>query len=552
MSRRRFCGGAVAFATQFALNGLLASDTDVLPEWEFPFLSLNDKEFDFDMSNYDLVRYRVDVQTFGLEATWERICRWLLVHGESGIFQLSTLGDLYEEGLALRDKFDKKHCGQYYTPRDVADVMSEWFDRLPGKVICDVGCGVGNLILAYFDRIGKSRTRHLLREGNLYLYDLDEIALSICLTSIGVRYGTDVLASVHVYLGDFLDRQLSLPLDCKVISNPPYAAVKEIPSTWELTETVCRGRELYSSFMEKIVRQSRAAVIITPYSFIGGEKFYPLRRVLCEHSGFIVSFDNVPGAIFAGRKHGIFNTNKGNAVRAAITVIEKGRDNTGFRVSPLIRFKSSERERLLDCAVLESFLGTHRQRISPKMPMFVKCDPRLEGVYTAWLRASDSTVAHHISKVGHYSLSMPNTCRYFTVATNETLSRKGQITITFEDDDIYWYVFCMINSSFAYWHWRLFDGGITYPRRLLLAMPLFFRSLSASDRQFCREMAQKMIRERSKFVITKTNVGVQENVKYPREYRDMINERFLRVLGLDANARIFDVVHSNRALEEGQ
>ncbi len=549
MSRRRFCGGASAFATQLVLTGLSAEDVVAPFEWAFPHLQTDGTDFDFDLRGYDLVRYRADVQNLGLAKTWERICRWLLVRGEDGFLRLSALGDLYEEGLALRDKFDKKHRGQYYTPEDVAAVMSEWFDRLPGKAVCDVGCGVGNLILSYFGRIGRAKTRRLLREGRLHLYDRDEIAIGICLTSIGVRYGTDALKSVHAHLGDFLDRRLTLPPDCKVISNPPYAAVKEIPETWERTETVCRGMELYSAFMEKIVRQSRTAVVITPYSFIGGEKFYPLRRILSERGGFVVSFDNVPGAIFAGRKHGIFNTNTSNAVRAAITVVEDRRGAAGFRFSPLIRFKSVERERLLDCATLEGFLGTRRQRVSPETPMFAKCDPRLEKVYEAWVRASDSKVEQHVSKVGRFSFSMPNTCRYFTVATDKALLRKGQISLSFADEDVYWYVFCMVNSSFAYWHWRLFDGGITYPRGLLLSMPLFFGSLSADDRRFCREMARRMIHERDRFVITKENVGVQENVKYPREYRDAINGRFLKILGLDADAGVFDVVHSNVALE---
>lgn len=549
ISRRRFCGGASAFATQFILTGLASDDSSASFEWTFPYLSLDGEKIDFNLQGYDLNQYRADIQDLGLAKTWERICRWLLIHGEDEFLRLSALGDLYEEGLALRDKMGKKRSGQYYTPEDVAAVMSEWFERLPGEEVCDVGCGVGNLILSYFKQIGKTRTLSLLREGHLHLYDRDEIALGICLTSIGVRYGTDMLTSVHAHLGDFLDRRLILPPNCKVISNPPYAAIKEIPETWELTETVCQGMELYSSFMEKIIRQSRASVVITPYSFIGGEKFYPLRCILSEHSGFVVSFDNVPGAIFTGRKHGIFNTNTGNSVRAAITVVENDNNATGFRFSPLIRFKNVEREKLLNCATLEGFLGSRRQRVSPTKPLFAKCDPRLEKVYDTWLRVSGSTVAHHVNKTGHFALSMPNTCRYFTVATVEELSRKGQISLMFADEEVYWYVFCMINSSFAYWHWRLFDGGITYPRGLLLSMPLFFESLSAEDKKFCREMAEKMIRERDKFVITKANVGVQENVKYPREYRDEINGRFLKILGLDANARVFDIVHSNMALE---
>ena len=64
-------------------------------------------------------------------------------------------------------------------------------------------------------------------------------------------------------------------------------------------------------------------------------------------NGFIVSFDNVPGNIFCGRKHGIFNTNTANSVRASITVLKKDDALKGFKVSPLIRFKNEEREKLL-------------------------------------------------------------------------------------------------------------------------------------------------------------------------------------------------------------
>ena len=504
---------------------------------------------EFDFSDYDLTRYREDIQTFGLSKCWERICRWMLEHGESEFLNIQSIGQLYEEGLAVQNKFDKKHNGQYYTPGDVANVMSEWLERLPGEDVCDVGCGVGNLILSYLDRLGKEKAVHILRAGRVHLYDLDGTALCICLVSIGLRYGTEAMSAVHMHCGDFLDARVSLPPGSKTISNPPYAAVKNIPSTWRQSAVVRSARELYSSFMEKIFLQSRASVVITPYSFIGGEKFYPLRRIMNERNGFVVSFDNVPGAVFCGRKHGIFNSNTGNAVRAAITVVEDSPDVRGFRFSPLIRFKSIERTRLMTCRALEGFLGSRRQLVSPDNPMFAKCDRRLEVVYRTWTLKSDSSVQAYVSPLGTHCLSMPNTCRYFTVATNERLARKGQVVLSFSDEEVYWYVFCMINSSFAYWHWRLFDGGITYPKGLLLRMPLFFRALDESDRRFCRKMARRMIREREKYVIRKANVGMQENVKYPRSFRDAINERFLHVLGLTRNARVFDVVHANMAFE---
>lgn len=54
-------------------------------------------------------------------------------------------------------------------------------------------------------------------------------------------------------------------------------------------------------FMEKIIQQSVSSVIITPYSFIGGTKYYALRKTMNHYHGFIVVFDNVPGNIFKGK-----------------------------------------------------------------------------------------------------------------------------------------------------------------------------------------------------------------------------------------------------------
>ena len=197
MSRRRFLCDVATAVTQLSFT------FDTLPHphpskgtWRPPFLDSVDDGFDF--SNYDLTRYREDIKTFGLSKCWERICRWLLEHGECEFLQIQSLGQLYEEGLAVQDKFDKKHNGQYYTPGDVAAVMAEWLERLPGEEVCDVGCGVGNLILAYLDRLGKEKAARILRAGRVHLYDLDETALCICLVSIGIRYGLDAMSAVPV------------------------------------------------------------------------------------------------------------------------------------------------------------------------------------------------------------------------------------------------------------------------------------------------------------------------------------------------------------------
>jgi len=91
---------------------------------------------------YSLQHYKEDVEAHGLEYTWDYICEYVLNYGENTDFlTVCNFGEMYEIGLAIQDKQQKKKNGQYFTPDDVADLMSEWLDTLEGEDICDVGCG---------------------------------------------------------------------------------------------------------------------------------------------------------------------------------------------------------------------------------------------------------------------------------------------------------------------------------------------------------------------------------------------------------------------------
>ena len=500
------------------------------------------------LNNYSLGNYIKDVELFGLELTWEYICEYVLTYGEKTDFlRVKNFAEMYEVGLAIQDKNQKKENGQYYTPDDVAVVMSEWFDSLEGENLCDVGCGTGKLILTFLDYIGKERACKLLNEGRVYLYDIDTIALKICKTAILLQFGKEYKDKIHDISGDFISSKIQLPQNCKIISNPPYAAIQKRGLYWNTTRVLTDSRELYSIFMEKIITNSLSSVIITPYSFISGSKFYSLRLLMNKHNGEIYSFDNVPGNIFCGKKHGVFNSNKSNSVRAAISVI-RSNNSDGFRLTPLIRFKSEERKALLHCNILENLLSPKRQKISFESPMFYKCFKELQPLHDCIIeKAKQHILAELVSKNGEYILSMPNTCRYFTSAVFGKMKRRGQITLHFDNERKYNYVYCLINSSFTYWHWRLYDGGITYPVSLLLKMPVLYHILSEEDHLFFKDMVQDMSSKAHEFIIKKKNVGIQENIKYPRYYRDMINQRFLRILNIKVENSTIDLIHSNMA-----
>ncbi len=499
--------------------------------------------------NYTLQNYEEDVKNLGLSNIWDLICEYIIAFGETEFLSIKNFSELYEIGLATQDKQQKKNYGQYYTPDDVAKVMSQWLDKQEGEIICDVSCGTGKLIITYLDYIGKERAIDLIKNEKIYLYDLDKVALKICKISLMVKYGLEFGNCIHDFACDFLDNNVILPKNCKTIANPPYAVISNFGENWNITNVIKDTKEYYSAFMEKIVEQSKSTVIITPYSFISGNKFYSLRQVLTKYSGFIYSFDNVPGNIFRGKKHGIFNSNTSNSVRAAITVVNKNK-NIGFKLTPLIRFKNIERENLLKCDILENFLGEKSQTISNENPSFAKCHKQLENIFESWtLKSENHILKELITPSAEFTISMPNTCRYYTTASAEQMKRNGQIIMHFDNEDIFNFIYCFINSSFVYWFWRMYDGGITYPTNLLMKVPSIFHLLKPEDKQFFKKIAQEMINKAEDYKITKKNVGIQENIKYPKKYRDKINERILKILDLNENASIFDIVHSNMALE---
>ncbi len=507
-------------------------------------------EFKNKLKNYNLDMYISDVNTFGLEKTWNYICQYVINNVEElpNFLNIDNFGELYEIGLALQDKMLKKKNGQYYTPDDVAVLMSKWLEKCEGDSVCDVACGTGKLILTYLELIGYDAARNLISSGNLYLYDCDNVALKICRTVLAVKYGLDIADSINDICCDFLNANIILPKNCKVISNPPYAHIDEIQACWNRTEVLMETKELYSAFMEKIFEQAKSTVIITPFSFVSGNKFYSLRNKMSKiGNGFVVSFDNVPGNIFCGRKHGVFNTNTANSVRASITVLHQSDEQKGFKISPLIRFKNEERKRLLNVDVLEKSLPDYYQIIDSNHSQFEKIDKNLYQLFDKWTTASNMSVSDVLSKSDtDYFIDMPNTCRYFTTASSRKLNRTGSITMYIKNKREFNFLYCFINSSFVYWWWRIYDGGITYPKSLLNKIPLPINCLSEEDNIFFDKMTKKLISEQNNFIVTKVNAGIaQENIKYPENYRKVINQKILDVLNVEIDVDLLDTVHKN-------
>lgn len=156
---------------------------------------------------YTLENYYKDIAHLGLNATWKKILEQD-IPSESSDFSVDKLGERYEEGLALENKIEKKEMGKYYTPEDVALVMAKTLLPITrDDVICDVCCGVGNLILPLLDILSEDIRDNI----SIYLYDIDTVALDICVYTIKKLYGDQCASNIHRHYGDFLESNITLP-----------------------------------------------------------------------------------------------------------------------------------------------------------------------------------------------------------------------------------------------------------------------------------------------------------------------------------------------------
>ena len=177
-----------------------------------------------------------------------------------------------------------------------------------------------------------------------------------------------------------------------------------------------------------------------------------------------------------------------------------------------------------------------------------KIDKRLNKIYKSWIDNSQYTIKDLVAKnESNFLINMPNTCRYNTTASSKNLDRKGSITLNFEEEYVFYFIYCMINSSFAYWWWRIYDGGITYSKGLLEKMPIPLNLLDDKEKEKFKNIAIDMINKESQYKKFKLNAGEkQENIKFPEEYRNKINNMILNILKVDENAEVFDNIHSNK------
>ena len=396
------------------------------------------------------------------------------------------IADLYEYSLSFVNKENKKRLGQYYTPQDICELMARQAERFPDGVWCDPCCGIGNLSFELL------KTRPDLFK-HMQFFDLDEVALTICMWMMSFLCRTDVeLVRDNFHNCSFLDNK-----DVKydfVIMNPPYGGMNEI------------------AFMQKAA-ESSGFVAITPQGFTNSlnKECVELKEKLNDFRYFkIYCFDNIPGNIFNGTKKGVFNTNTSNSVRAAITVCHNFQD--GHFITPLMRWRTVQRNKMLKS--VGSFLEkSDRIFQNGKFLKLYKDSDR-------YLDYGNMVVSDVLSKEPtEYVLYVPTTPRYYLTASKRKLDRGVCHTLYFADEEMMDRAYITLNSSYAYWWWRVADGGMTISREVLNTMR--FDGEMAVD----QSLVSKLIEEEVTCLTTKVNAGIVcENIKHSEQLTKEIDE----------------------------
>lgn len=414
---------------------------------------------------------------------------------------IGEIGACYEALLALTDRKSRKDSGQFFTPDDAAHFMALQSRSFPSGQWIDPACGVGNLAwhLADVQEDSAYFVAH-----SLSLVDKDDTALKTAIALIGADFLDEGdTAGLWSFQGravcaNFLTSRKVPDFDFAIL-NPPYARAPEQRGYHTSTT-----RDFFAYFLERVSKSASGMIAVTPAGYLSAPKFQVLRDVMEQRysGGRVYVFDNVPDTVFRGYKYGSTNTSTTNFVRAAITVCEP--EATQWRLTPIIRWKAHRRAELWEQA--DQLLST---RYLGPFGEWAKLLPDLGQLWDELLRAPKRIAHLTCAEETSFHLDVGLTPRYYISAAFRFLDRGSKATLYFPDEASRDLAALVLNSSLPYLWWRTLDGGVTFPRRLLMSVPI------PSNVTANAELVEALKNGESDALVVKLNAGRRnENVKH--------------------------------------
>ena len=172
---------------------------------ELPWLS---KKVDFESSELGDPNERVD-----------RLSQMITVIGELDLAADSTnpgaAGEVYEEILRLYATGDRRGSGEFYTPREVAQLLAKLVQPVAGDRIYDPCCGTGGFLLQAAQEVGSQNFALFGQEKNASAWAIGQMNLALRGLDTSFIERSDSLAQ------PLKEGQELMRFDV-VITNPPF------------------------------------------------------------------------------------------------------------------------------------------------------------------------------------------------------------------------------------------------------------------------------------------------------------------------------------------
>ena len=436
----------------------------------------------------------------------------------------------------------RRKSGVHFTPFDVTRHMVDLSlekieisdDSIPEDlVICDLAVGAGAFLLQYA-RIISNMTGisvGLILEKHVIGFDIDPNVLQISSLCFHLERGCPNVETAYQLhkidsIGQLNSREKIKTRIAEMMpsskgnptiptGNPPYVRVKSKEySHLGFQSNKCGNLSAY--FVEQAIEITEIGKVIcqiVPQSIIQSKGMNSIRKILHTRCSSIdiEAYGCVPGYMFDQGKIGS-NSSTSITQRVAIITAVTGEAKTPVLTSTrFIRWGSKERDILFDD--LQKTRIPNHLSADYDFPMIGEEKAKKVLLKT---KASNRTLSNILCSNNRLKVFVPKAVRYFCTAARNDLHR-SQHELNFLDITSRNMAQILINSSFFYWHWRIYGNGFQISKRDLQRLPIPSVETQEKYQKEINSMANRLHRKRKSLAVKKSNKGMIENIKYDND-----------------------------------
>lgn len=436
----------------------------------------------------------------------------------------------------------RRKSGVHFTPFDVTRHMVDLSlekieisdDSIPEDlVICDLAVGAGAFLLQYA-RIISNMTGisvGLILEKHVIGFDIDPNVLQISSLCFHLERGCPNVETAYQLhkidsIGQLNSREKIKTRIAEMMpsskgnptittGNPPYVRVKSKEySHLGFQSNKCGNLSAY--FVEQAIEITEIGKVIcqiVPQSIIQSKGMNSIRKILHTRCSSIdiEAYGCVPGYMFDQGKIGS-NSSTSITQRVAIITAVTGEAKTPVLTSTrFIRWGSKERDILFDD--LQKTQIPNQLSTDYDFPMIGEENAKKVLLKT---KASNRTLSNILCSNNRLKVFVPKAVRYFCTAARNDLHR-SQHELNFLDITSRNMAQILINSSFFYWHWRIYGNGFQVSKRDLQRLPIPSVETQEKYQKEINSMANRLHRKRKSLAVKKSNKGMIENIKYDND-----------------------------------